>query len=37
MDTGPRPYTFVRDDGSRFRVPVPRFAFDALLPPMQEA
>jgi ApaG protein len=30
-------YTFVRSDGSRFKVPVPRFDFDAFLPPMQEA
>jgi ApaG protein len=30
-------YTFVRPDGTRFRVPVPRFELDAFLPPMLEA
>jgi len=30
-------YTFARPDGSRFRVPVPRFNFDAYLPPIVEA
>lgn len=30
-------YTFVRADGTLFRVPVPRFGLDAMLPPMLDA
>lgn len=30
-------YTFVRPDGTLFRVPVPRFGLEAILPPMLDA